>query len=60
MIALGKPSDLALASVLLTCIGFNFRILVQVGAIVVVFSILPFGTHQVFDEFLAWKYALLA
>ncbi len=39
---------------------FNFRILVQVGAIVVVFSILPFGTHQVFDEYLAWKYALLA
>lgn len=39
---------------------FNFRILVQLGAIVVVFSILPFGTHQVFDEYLAWKYALLA
>ena len=39
---------------------FNFRILVQVGAIVVVFSVLPFGTHQVFDEYLAWRYALLA
>ena len=38
---------------------FNFRVLVQVGAIVVVFSILPFGTNLVFDEYHAWKYALL-
>ena len=34
--------------------------MVQVGGIVVVFSILPFGTVLVFDEHLAWKYALLA
>ncbi len=39
---------------------FNFRILVQVGGIVVVFSILPFGTNLILDEHLAWKYALLA
>lgn len=32
----------------------------QVGGIVVVFSILPFGANLVFDEYLAWKYALLA
>jgi hypothetical protein len=38
---------------------FNFRVLVQVGAIVALFSILPFGTNLVFDEYLAWKYALL-
>lgn len=39
---------------------FNFRVLVQLAAVVVVFAILPFGMHLIFDEFLAWKYALLA
>jgi hypothetical protein len=39
---------------------FNFRILVQVGGVVVLFSILPFGTNLVFDDYHAWKYALLA
>ena len=39
---------------------FNFRVLVQLAAIVVFFAILPFGTNLMFDEFLAWKYALLA
>ena len=38
---------------------FNFRILLQLAAIVVLFSILPFGTNLVFDEHFAWKYALL-
>ena len=38
---------------------FNFRILVQLGGIVVLFSVLPFGTNLVFDDYHAWKYALL-
>ena len=38
---------------------FNFRILVQVAAVVVFFSILPFGTRLLFNEYEAWKYALL-
>ncbi len=32
---------------------FNFRVLVQLAAVVVVFAILPFGMHLIFDEFLA-------
>jgi len=38
---------------------FNFRILVQLSAIVVVFCILPFGTHILLDDDQAWKSALL-
>ncbi len=37
----------------------NFRVLVQLAAVVAFFSILPFGTHLIFDEAQAWKYALL-
>ena len=38
---------------------FNFRVLVQLSAIAVIFCILPFGTHIIFDDELAWKSALL-
>ena len=38
---------------------FNFRVLVQLSAIAILFSILPFGTHILLDEELAWQSALL-
>lgn len=37
----------------------NFRILIQVSAIAIIFSILPFATHTLFEPNRAWNYALL-